>query len=48
MNFLVGFLLTINNGNEEEIFWFLKSMLESSDYFMTGMFEVNLILVFCF
>jgi hypothetical protein len=40
MNFLAGFLLLTTGGNEEEVFWLLKSLCESPEFMMTGLFEV--------
>jgi hypothetical protein len=41
MNYLVGFLLITNGGNDDDVFWILKNMFESSEFMLTGMFEVN-------
>lgn len=41
MNFLAGFFLITNGGNDEEAFWLFKNLLESSEFMMTGSFEVN-------
>ena len=40
MNFLVGFLLITNGGNDDEAFWFFKNLAESSEFMLTGCFEV--------
>jgi hypothetical protein len=32
MNFLVGFILQINGGNEKEAFWFFHALLEKSNH----------------
>ena len=39
MNFVVGFLLLINGGNEIEAFWTFVTMARDSRFLMMGFFE---------
>jgi len=39
MNFLMGFLLLLNGGNELEAFWVFVTLVRDHKYFMMGFFE---------
>jgi hypothetical protein len=40
MNFVAGFMLITNGGNDEEAFWLFKRLAESPEFLATGLFEV--------
>ena len=41
MNFIVGFLLLINGGDELEAFWMFVALARNTDFLMMGFFEKN-------
>lgn len=41
MNFIVGFLLLINGGDELEAFWMFVALARNPDFLMMGFFEAN-------
>ncbi|KAL4502460.1 hypothetical protein ABPG72_012047 [Tetrahymena utriculariae] len=42
MNIVVGFLLLINGGNEEEAFWMFVSLARSENFLFMGLYEKDL------
>lgn len=39
MNFVIGFLLLVNGGNEVEAFWFFVELCRHKDFMLMGMYE---------
>ncbi len=39
MNFIVGFILLVNGGNELEAFWLFIELCRHKDYMLMGFYE---------
>lgn len=41
MNFVVGFLLLVNGGKEEDAFWLFTEICRHKDFMLMGFYEVD-------